>query len=111
MIFPLLSVLLGTYLCTPMSTAHSNAISIENLNATEDDNSTSTAPEDDNSTSTEEQCMTVEDCDFFAWFIDNGNYGIPGFDKKTVDGLLKEDSCEENESGDVLKGGARKYFL
>jgi len=103
MIFPLLSVLLGTYLCTPMSTAHSNAISVENLNATEDDNSTSTETEDDNSTSTEEQCRLVEDCDFFAWFIDNGNYGIPGFDKKTVDGLLKEDSCEENQSGDVLK--------
>jgi len=104
MIFPLLSVLLGTYLCTPMSTGHSNSISIENTNATEDisvENTNTT--EDDNSTSTERQCVLVDDCDFFAWFIDNGNYGIPGFSEEKVKGLLKEDSCEETDSGDVLK--------
>ena len=90
MIFPLLSILLGTYLCTPITTGQANSISIENLNSTEDDNSTS--------------CMLIDDCDFFAWFIDNGNYGIPGFDKEIVDGLLQKKSCKENEKGEVLKG-------
>jgi len=89
MIYPLLSVLLGAYLCTSMSSGHSSSIDVENLNSTEDDNSTS--------------CMLIDDCDFYAWFIDNGNYGIPGFEKKVVEGILRKKSCEENENGEVLK--------
>ena len=88
--YTLLSVLLGAYLCTPMSTGHASSMDVENLNSTEDDNSTS--------------CMQVDDCDFYVWFIDNGNYGIPGFEKDVVEGILKTKSCEENENGEVLKG-------
>ena len=95
-LFPILSVLLATYICIPMTTGHAVSIEVENLNTTENETETDTTDT--------EKCMPVDDCDFFAWFIDNGNYGIPGFDKKVVDNLLKEDSCEENENGDVLKG-------
>jgi len=89
MIYPLFSVLLGAYLCSPMSTGHSSSIDVENLNSTEEDNSTS--------------CMLADDCDFYAWLIDDGNYGIPGFEKEVVEGILKKKSCEENENGEVLK--------
>jgi len=92
-LFPILSVLLATYICIPMSTGHAVSIEIENSNTTENETDTTDT----------EKCMPVDDCDFFAWFIDNGNYGIPGFNKTVVDNLLKEDSCEENENGDVLK--------
>ena len=100
-LFPILSVLLATYICIPMTTGHAVSIEIENLNTTENETETDTTDT--------EKCMPVDDCDFFAWFIDNGNYGIPGFNKTVVDNLLKEDSCEENGNGDVLKGSTTPF--
>jgi hypothetical protein len=49
-------------------------------------------------------CQLVEDCDFYAWFINDGDYGIPGFPKEKVDTFLREAECGLDEEGNVLKG-------
>ena len=50
------------------------------------------------------ECVLVDDCDFYAWFIDNGDYGVPGFPKETVDLFLKRDECEVDQEGNIVKG-------
>ena len=49
-------------------------------------------------------CLEVDKCDFYDWFINGGKYGIPGFPKETVDKFLLQEECELDEEGNVVKG-------
>ena len=53
------------------------------------------------------KCVRVKDCDIYNWLMDDGNYGIIGFNKRQVDVLLKKDECGLTEQGKVEKG--KKY--
>ena len=63
----------------------------------------STDVENDNKTVYRE-CQLVEDCDFYAWFIENGTYRIPGFPKEIIEASLKNDECGLDQEGNVVKG-------
>ena len=50
------------------------------------------------------ECQLVEECDFYDWFIDKGNYPILGFPKENIETFLKRDECGLDQDGNVVKG-------
>ena len=48
------------------------------------------------------ECKVVEECDFFKWYVDGGNYGKGTFTKEKVDAVLMKHACGLNEG--VQKG-------
>ena len=57
------------------------------------------------------KCVRVKDCDIYDWLMDDGNYGINGFNERQVEVLLKKDECGLTEQGKVEKGNKCPFFL
>ena len=93
-------ILLGLCIVMPMS----NGLAIENSTTVVDDTETKKNDTDDTKTLKNRKCLLVEECDFYAWFINDGDYGIPGFPKETVEKSLRKDECGLDEDGNVVKG-------
>ena len=39
------------------------------------------------------ECKVVEECEFFKWYVDGGNYGKGKFTKEKVDAALRKHAC------------------
>ena len=39
------------------------------------------------------ECKVVEECEFFKWYVDGGNYGKGKFTKEKVDAVLRKHAC------------------
>ena len=100
--FPLICILLGLCIAMPMS----NGLAIDNSTAVKDDIETGKNDTDDTETKTlkNRECLLVEACEYYAWFINDGDYGIPGFPKETVEKSLRKAECGLDEDGNVVKG-------
>ena len=48
------------------------------------------------------ECKVVEECEFFKWYVDGGNYGKGTFTKEQVDAVLRKHACGLKEG--VQKG-------
>ena len=48
------------------------------------------------------ECKVVEECEFFKWYVDGGNYGRGTFTKEKVDAVLRKHACGLKEG--VQKG-------
>ena len=95
--FILISMYFGAYFSNPIETGQgANEIkSSQNSNKGQTDNTISSG---------ERECMPIEDCGFYDWFIDDGNYGVRGFPKEKVVAELKKHQCGLDEKGNVERG-------
>ena len=50
------------------------------------------------------QCVLVDDCDFYGWFIYKGNNVVPDSPKQTLEAFVKEEECGLDQKGNVVKG-------
>ena len=50
------------------------------------------------------QCVLVDDCDFYGWFIYTGNNVVPDSPKQTLEAFVKEEECGLDQKGNVVKG-------
>ena len=53
------------------------------------------------------ECKAVDECEFFKWYIDGGNYGKGTFTKEKVDAVLRKHACGLNEG---VQKGIYKFF-
>ena len=53
------------------------------------------------------ECKVVEECEFFKWYVDGGNYGKGTFTKEKVDAVLRKHACGLNEG---VKKGIYTFF-
>ena len=53
------------------------------------------------------ECKVVEECEFFKWYVDGGNYGKGTFTKEKVDAVIRKHECEVDENDNVVKGNRR----
>ena len=95
--FILISMYFGASSSTPIETSQiSNEIKrSQNGNKGQTDNTIRVV---------ERECILIEDCGFYEWFIDDGNYGVLGFPKEKVDAELKKHQCGLDKKGNVERG-------
>ena len=54
------------------------------------------------------ECKVVEECTFFRWYVDGGNYGKGKFTKEKVDAVLRKHACGQNEG---VKKGIYTFYV